>query len=221
MALVLGFCGFAVTAIAAEDGPREKVVAIAPDATLTLERSGPAVLAGLVFPDASLAQGWLASHLLQQPLLFTPVDTDRYGRTLVRSDVALNALREGVAVAYSSDDMPVAFLVAEAQARVAKRGVWAQSALILKPEQTPLHLQQFHLVEGTITHVYRGRDGTYLNFGEDWHRDFSVMIPKRVQRRFTILDRLHEGSHVRARGVLIEENGPMLRLSRPEQLELL
>lgn len=218
-ALLLIFCAPAVTAAPAELG-QEQVVAIAADQTITLTQTGQAVLARSYFSDAELAQNWLAAHLLQQTLTFTPRGTDRYGRTLITADIEAALLRDGVAVAYGEGPMQAALLNAEAQARAAKRGVWANPDFVLTPEQTAQHLQEFHVVEGTVRRIYRARNATYVNFGDDWKTDFSISIVGRSRRAITALEGLKEGSHVRARGVLFEENGPMLRLTQPSQLEL-
>lgn len=218
-ALLLIFCAPPVTA-ATPEAATEHVVAIAADRTLTLAQTGPVVLARSYFPDAELAQGWLGRHLLQQALTFTSLGPDRYGRTRVVSDIEIALMRDGVAVAFGEGPMQPALLAAEAQARAAKRGVWAKPDFVLTPEQTAQHLMEFHLVEGTVRHIYRARNATYLNFGEDWKSDFSLSVMGRSRRAIAALEQVKEGSRVRARGVLFEENGPMLRLTQPNQLEL-
>lgn len=218
-ALLLIFCAPAVTA-APSQAATETVVAIAADCMLTLAQTGPAVLARSYFPDAALAQSWLGRYLLQQPLTFIPLGPDRYGRTRIAADVEIALLRDGVAVAFGEGPAEIGLLAAEAQARAAKRGVWAKPDFVLTPEQTAQYLQEFHVVEGTVRRIYRARNATYINFGDDWKSDFSISIAGRNRRAIPALAKVKEGSRVRARGVLFEENGPMLRLTQPTQLEL-
>lgn len=211
------FCAVPATASALL---REQVVALQ-GTELQLAHSGRAVFADLIFPDTATAESWLSQHVLQHELTFEPVGEDRYGRLLIRSDAETAMLHDGVGFAFSNKPISREMLTAEATAHQAKRGIWASTALCVTPENAAEHLQQFVIVEGIITHLYKGRSGTYLNFGADWKTDFSIGIAKRYQRSFPLLDTLKEGSHVRVRGVVIEENGPMIQITRPEQLELL
>ena len=200
---------------------REQVVALAPDRTLTLAQTGKAVFADMLFPDAPLADAWFASHLLQKEIAFTAGDEDRYGRVRITSELQAAMLRDGVAVIFNQQEIPAGWAAAEQAARAAKRGVWGQEDFVLTPENAAQHLLQFHVVEGVVTRVYKARNATYVNFGENWHTDFSVTIAGRNRRSFDEkLARITQGTRVRVRGTLYEENGPMLKLTRPEQLEL-
>lgn len=191
------------------------------DGALTLSDGRSARLAGLYFPPLEGMQPRLAEALEGHQLraLTTP---DRYGHVRVQGAGEEALLRQGLAVIYSDQAVPPRWRLAEAEARKAGQGIWGQDGWRLRPEQTHDHLQQFHVVEGTITRMYVARDATYLNFGEDWQTDFSVVIRGRERRAFTaVLAQLAPGARVAVRGVLYSENGPMLRLTRPEQLTLL
>ena len=196
------------------------MISVATDASLQLASAGKACLADIQLPDKVRAQQWLASHVLQQAIRYRAIGEDRYGCTLIVSDVQEALLRDGVAVLYAQGKPRKSWLTAEAEARAAKRAVWASAALVTTPEKAMRDLQQFKLVDGTITHIYRGRKATYLNFGKYWRSDFSVMIDGRSRRSFEkLLATLAPGSKVRVRGTIYSEDGPMIRLSRPEQLE--
>lgn len=118
--------------------------------------------------------------------------------------------------------MAAALLAAEQDAEQAKRGVWAEPAYaVLSPEQAERHRGEFRLVEGIVQHVAEVRGRYYLNFGEDWKTDFTLLIERGDAKRFDAawLQAL-EGKTVRARGWLFRMNGPAMELTHPEQLEL-
>lgn len=221
--LILGFCGLAGTNALAAEAMTDRVRAIQANQTVLLETGGPATFAEVVFPDPSLIEPWLGSRLLQKEITYTPVgENDRYGRVVMKSDLQEAMLRDGVAVLFSMGHPLKSWQSVEDEARLAGRGIWGKPGFVLTPNDAGEHMQEFHVIEGAITHIYEGKHATYLNFGEDWHTDFSVMIPGRAKRSFAkTLEQLGEGSRVQVRGVITQENGPMIRLSRPEQLEIL
>jgi hypothetical protein len=150
-------------------------------------------------------------------------DADRYGRTQIMSAIEEKMLQDGVAIAYvTSGEIYPSWRVAEAAVPAAKHGIWAKDDLLLTP-LTALHVQGgFHVVEGTITPIYEGKSATYLNFGEDWHSDFSITLSAKLHR--SMKDRvagLKEGYAVRVRGSIIDETGPMMRLNHADNLEIL
>ena len=118
-----------------------------------------------------------------------------------------------------------ALLAAEAEARAARRGLWAfRRFAVLTPEQAAGRIGSFQLVEGNIVSAKTIRGRTYLNFGADWRQDFTVTLDRAAGRRFKAggIDPLSlEGRRVRVRGWLKSFNGPMIELGYPERLELL
>ena len=198
-----------------------RVVAILPGGSVQLENSGKAGFANLRFPDGALAEEWLAAHLLQQNLTYEAGDADRYGRMMITSDSEEKMLRDGVAIIYASaGDVPAGWAAAEADAHRRKSGVWANDMLVLTPLTAAQHENEFHVVEGAVTRIYANKTATYLNFGADWHSDFSITIPAKVRRSMgERLEAIKEGSHVRVRGRLYEENGPMILLNHADNLE--
>ena len=82
----------------------------------------------------------------------------------------------------------------------------------------------FQIVEGRVLKVAITRRRTYLNFGRDWKRDFTIVVEARFRRAFPErgkrLKKL-EGKRVRVRGWLRWRNGPMLTATHPEQIEVL
>ncbi len=85
-------------------------------------------------------------------------------------------------------------------------------------------MNSFQLVEGRVATAANVRGRVYLNFGEDWKTDFTVLAPSSVRRMFEkkgIDLALLGGSVVRVRGWVKSWNGPMIELTHPEQLEIL
>lgn len=80
-------------------------------------------------------------------------------------------------------------------------------------------------VEGMVrsTHVTKG--GAFLNFGDDWKRDFSVFVEDPVLAELgwkgDALDDEVKGRTVRVRGTLFEKNGPALNVKESGSLERL
>ena len=212
------FCCAATHVFAATD---ERVIAVLPGGAVQLEHTGKASFANLRFPDNKLAEAWLAAHALQQSISFEPKDTDRYGRTMIASDSEEKMLQDGAAMIYASDgDVPARWTAAEESARRRKIGIWSNADLVLTPFNAAQHENEFHVVEGTVTRIYANKNATYLNFGVDWHSDFSITIPAKLRRSMgDRLDAIKEGSHVRVRGRLYEENGPMITLNHADNLE--
>jgi hypothetical protein len=142
---------------------------------------------------------------------------DRYGRqaafvwrlpdeTLVQRE--LLAQGEAIAAADVSDkDCAATLLAAEAAAREAKRGIWADPAAIKNTESPGdilTAIGRFALVEGKVLSVRQAGTTTYLNFGRNWTRDFAVTIPRRALANLAaagfVLKSL-ENKRIRVRGV--------------------
>ena len=200
---------------------QERVIAVLPDGSITLEHTGKASFANIRFPELKQAGSWLAAHVLQQEIPFEAGETERYGRVRITSENETDMLEAGIAVIYASEgEVPAVWFAREAAARASKRGIWAKEDFLLTPENAAQHKNEFHVVEGQVTRVYANRTVTYLNFGKDWHSDFSITIPASVRRRMgDRLDTIHAGSEVCVRGRLYEENGPMVMLNHADNLQ--
>lgn len=106
LALVLVAC----TACAAHAGREietQGAFPIGADHMVTLAGRDKACFANIVFPDAALADAWLAKHVLQQETDFRTLGEDRYGRTLIAAaDAQEEMLRAGVGGAVSAGMQP-------------------------------------------------------------------------------------------------------------------
>jgi len=164
---------------------------------------------------------------------------DRHGRWLAHlhlSDEKTNTsiwlqgelLRTGLARVYSFADnrAKVAEMLAlERQARAARRGIWAHDYYrILNQREAASRANSFQLVEGRVLTVAPTRARVFLNFGQNWRTDFTIVVARRHLRNFPDRERsLLEmaGKRVRVRGWLKRRNGPMITISHPEQIEVL
>lgn len=159
---------------------------------------------------------------------------DRHGRWLAhlhtKSSLWVQGalLKEGMARVYSFADnraVIAQMLALEREARAAKRGIWGKDFYqVLRAEKIDRRTRGFQIVEGRVLKVAPTRRRTYLNFGRDWKRDFTIVIEARSRRAFpergAHLKKL-EGKRVRVRGWLRWRNGPMLTATHPEQIEVL
>lgn len=94
-------------------------------------------------------------------------------------------------------------------------------SILISAENAAQHIGEFYVVEGKITKIYEGKSATYINFGDDWHTDFSVMIQAKHRRSMkALLSGLKAGDRVQVRGFIYEENGPMIALSHSDNIEV-
>jgi len=80
------------------------------------------------------------------------------------------------------------------------------------------------VIEGKITKVSTMNNAIYLNFGNDWRKDFTIMLESDVRRAFAkdgINPMSLTGKRIQVRGWLEEYNGPMIKLLNPVWLDLI
>ena len=171
-ALILAFCTFAASAHAGRELDTARVMAVGEDQTVRLASGQNARFGDIMFPDATLATPWFATHLLQQEIDFREIGEDRYGRTLIIApDAEEDMLTAGIAILYPQLRPRIKWLEAEAAAEAAKRGIWGTPGFVITTDEAPKHMLEFHVVEGTVTHVHAAKSATYINFGEHWQTD--------------------------------------------------
>ena len=162
---------------------------------------------------------------------------DRYGRQTAfafvageESSVQATLLAQGEA--FAAADIPdkecaAALLAAEAAARDAKKGIWAGPSATKNAESTGDIVSgngRFMLVEGRVLSVRQAGATTYLNFGRNWTRDFSVTISRRMLPSLEaagMAPKSLENRRIRVRGFIETRTGPRIELLRVGQLELL
>ena len=195
-----------------------------------------------IWPPAALAKAALAALVLNHKVTarFGGTRTDRRGRLLAQlfvTDLAERVwvqrylLERGLGRAYSFRDNYACIaelLRREALARTARRGIWGGSRYRILRADAPRTLgrliNSFQLVEGRVRKVTVLSRRTYLNFGDDWRRDFTVSIARKDRALFEadgIDPAKLEGRRVRVRGWLRWINGPAIEMTHPGQLEVL
>jgi endonuclease YncB( thermonuclease family) len=161
---------------------------------------------------------------------------DRYGRQpafvfvdQAETPVQNQLLAQGDALASSTiaDKACTAeLLAAEAAARRARRGIWADSAAIKNaesPGELLARIGQFTVVEGKVLSVRQAGATSYINFGRRWTRDFAVTISRRVMPAFEaagISLKSLENKRIRVRGWIEARGGPRIEALRVGQIEM-
>jgi endonuclease YncB( thermonuclease family) len=193
------------------------------------------------WPLAQKSKEALAALTLgkQVTLTFSGAKRDRYARWLAHLHIpGENApvwvqgemLNTGMARVYSFSDNRghiAEMLALEKAARRAQRGIWALPYYAIRnadPAALLDELGTFQLVEGRIIDAAEVKGTVYINFGQDWRDDFTVAIERKALKLFAETSphpRDWSGRAVRVRGWLIKRNGPMIRATHPEQIELL
>ncbi|WP_282604979.1 thermonuclease family protein [Pelagibius sp. Alg239-R121] len=189
-----------------------------------------------VWPLAADAAAALAELLGDKPvsLSYSGNRIDRHGRVQAHVTNAQGLwlqgelLHRGLARVYSFADNRTAvaeMLTLERIARTARRGIWSHPYYAVRPhDAAEKEVGQFQLIEGRILKVAIVGGRAYLNFGEDWRSDFTLVIDPVNRRLFKAegLDPLfYEGRRVRARGWLGYRNGATINVTHPEQIEVL
>jgi len=201
-------------------------------------------LAGLYAPKSGVA-GRQAAHRLTElaagrpvRLFFAGLPRDRWRRVLAhleRGDglwLQGALLAEGLArvqtrVQTRAETRAVAsaMLHLEAAARRARRGIWRNPAFaVRRADSLDRTARGFQIVEGRILRAQRINGRVYLNFGADWHTDFTVSLDAAARRRFVragLSPQHWSGRYIRVRGWIKNWNGPMIEATHPEQIEVL
>jgi endonuclease YncB( thermonuclease family) len=132
-----------------------------------------------------------------------------------------------VSTTVTDKDCAAVLTAAEAEARQAKRGTWANPAVIKNAESPGdilAGIGRFTVVEGKVLSVRQAGTTTYLNFGRNWTRDFAVTISRRMLAAFEsagIVLKSLENRRIRVRGFIEARGGPRIDLLRVGQIELL
>jgi len=125
---------------------------------------------------------------------------------------------------------------AEMDAVQGRRGLWSDSknTVLGAHDVTELenHIAEFVLVEGGVRAVGKGGGRHFINFGEDWRSDFTIVVPQSVlsdwpqdlQHPQFLQDRALSslvGQRVRVRGWMTSYRGPEILVDDLSQIEIL
>jgi endonuclease YncB( thermonuclease family) len=162
------------------------------------------------------------------------VAEDRHGRLFAHARTSEGAwlgdelLRLGHARVFTRPDAAeraAEMLKLEAEARAARRGLWALAAYTVRgDEEAGGFTDSFQLVEGRVLKAAPAREMVYLNFGRDFRRDFTIGIDRAALRAFRRAGRdpaALAGKRVRIRGWVSWRGGPFIGATHPEQVEVI
>ena len=142
-------------------------------------------------------------------------------------------ISNGLARVYTSSSNPELakeMLELEDTARKNKKGIWQQKdgedngLGVLTPDTANNGLGKFSIIEGNVAKVASVKNNLYLNFGENWKTDFTIMISPAMRKKFAHngVDLMGlPGKKIRVRGFVREYNGPLIELEDPTHLEIL
>jgi micrococcal nuclease len=184
---------------------------------------------------AELARAELSGLLDGQVVTLIPADApyDRYGRLVAHIERADGVwlqkalLERGLAQVQTRPGEAARageMLALEQAARTARRGLWAEPALMAQDAGTIEHSTgRFRIIRGRVQRVAPTERYVYLNFGADWRADFTVRAQRAdLAGALAGLDLAAlAGRMVEVRGVVLEAGGPLIELSHAEQIQVL
>ncbi len=236
------------------EGPAGRVVAVVDGDTVILDNDLKVRLIGIQAPKLPLGregfEPWPladeARDFLEKLVLGQRVQVryggqtrDRHGRVLghVYGEAGEiwaqgEMLEAGLARVYSFADNRFCLselLEIEARARAERVGIWDGIAYYrVRSAQRPRAIEQrldsYEIVEGRVFNAARVGQRVYLNFGDYWKEDFTVVIERPALRLFerAQLDPLDlQDALVRVRGWVELRDGPRIEVTHPEQIEIL
>jgi micrococcal nuclease len=172
-------------------------------------------------------------------LEFSGRRADRYGRLLahvflrdgdVRVSVQAHMLRSGHARVYVLRDSEACtdeLLAAERIAREAGTGLWSHAAYQIRSAEDVRGLLRYRgtyqIIEGQVLETEDVRGQVYLNFGENWREDFTVIIRASDRRSMEAAGfdpKALKGRRIRVRGWLLRRAGPAIEVQHQTQIEL-
>lgn len=158
--------------------------------------------------------------LINQPLEVKSTTADRWGRTRLTASITTELLRQGAVQLQPIERAPTAEdIAAEAEAQTARRGLWNSACCrMLEAAEAGKGMNAWRIVQGSVRQVTTQRDKTYVNFGDDWRTDFTVVIPARIARNLNAES--WTGRNIEVRGYISWLFGPSITLSHAAQIRL-
>ncbi len=238
---------------ALEPGASHTVLRVADAETVVVDDGSEVRLIGALAPRSPgpASTDWLPEREAREALerlvvgrnielKFAGRRSDRYGRQLGHLFVANGSetvwvqgylLSQGLARAYALDGNSVCLadmLKLELEAREKGRGIWGLAAYqVLEAAAVGELLRRrnrFEIVEGIVSGVASTGGRVYVNFGDDWRRDFTAVVPPRLVRGSAeAVSRLKAlaGKRVRVRGWIERRNGPSVEIAALGEIEIL
>jgi endonuclease YncB( thermonuclease family) len=255
----LGLVSTAGAACKGEDGGSAMVTALSDGETLILDDGRAVRLMDVIGPkrarggpasDARAQMETELSGLVLGKKILLQLDKrqrDRYGRLVAQIMVETGAeplwlqgklVEDGLARVISLPDnrLCIAELLAkEDDARRAQTGLWKSGFFAVRPAEAEDLLfklaQSYEIVEGEVRNVTELKGAYYINFGQNWRRDFTAYVSAKSAALFSGAEKSEgqhpidiaqlKGRHIRVRGWLKNFNGPSMTVTHPEQIEIL
>ena len=143
-------------------------------------------------------------------------------------DVGAMLLELGLALVYvhpAAMDRLEDYLQMEDEARKKGVGIWSRPDVrVVAHDRAAGHTGGYRIVRGRVVKTSITRKRVYLNFGEDWKRDFTVTIPNRDLKRFRQVEidlRKYQGRLVEVRGRIHDHSGPSIQVSHPLAIRII
>lgn len=160
---------------------------------------------------------------------------NRMGQTLIQAErkkdgvwIQGQLVADGLArvrTTPSNAEMAKQLYALEQSARAQKKGLWANPDYgIYGIDLISPKANSFVLVEGRVFSISNRNNETFLNFGADWRKDFTIGVSPDMRREIAkkgINFAALAHKQVRVRGFIEDRNGPFITLDHPEQLEVL
>lgn len=111
---------------------------------------------------------------------------------------------------------------AEQVARISQTGLWSDPKFAVQsPEEVKENPYNMQIVKGVVRSVATIRNNIYLNFGQNWREDFTIMIPTNLrkdmsQKKMSPID--WQGKTIEVRGFVESYNGPMIKITDIDQM---
>jgi len=219
----------------------DRIIAISDNYILNGESGNNYILAALHIPEKNSPIHQQLLHILSKRLLGKEVkikipdnSTDRYKRLHVHIYDSENnwingqLIEQGLAILSGANNGPIKLNELRALEKKAERnnlGYWGTGdfqAFTALSYKGPFY--KFIIVEGLVLQTKKVKAQLYINFEEDWRKDFSLSIKKALWKNFSKagvnLEAL-AGKKIRVRGWVRKYNGPFLDIHDLSQLEIL
>jgi hypothetical protein len=222
-------------ALDARQGETVRVKAMLDERRIALEDGRTIRLAGLDLP-LGLPATDLGALIGRDVVLVALGGTDRHGdlrgdlyvEGLSLAEAALAAGRARVRPAPGDGACWATLLGAEDRARRGGLGLWGEPRYAVLDASDPVAVARqegkFAIVSGRIRHVGTSRDRVWIDFGDMWRTDVTLVLPEEERSRFVaagVDPEALEGRVVRARGIVAMRDGPRIDVTEPAALERL
>ncbi len=137
-------------------------------------------------------------------------------------------VQEGHAFFYPNvahTEISTALVNAENRARTEEVGLWASSLYRpLRATGSNLKSGWFQTVEGKIYSAKKIGKKIYLNFGQDWRKDFTIQLNGKLEKKYLkqgVTPLSLAGQNIEVRGWVEWSGGPKIILTHTDQMRLL